>query len=122
MIILDPTMIRISATVPDELIAATDRYAASVDRSRSWVISESLRRYLQEADRDEAPRELAPGLGESRLGQLRADLQLTPRKRVEEAERTAREARLDRPSARELLIMFDTFEDYLEWDRGEAVR
>jgi predicted transcriptional regulator len=116
-------MIRISATVPDDVIAAANAYAASVDRSRSWVISESLRRYLAEPDRpEEALPQLAPGLGDSRLGQLRADLQLTPRQRVEEAERTAREARLGRPTAGELLIMFDSFEDYLEWDRWDALR
>lgn len=116
-------MIRITATIPEEVVVAADAHAASADRSRSWVISESLRRYLAEFDRpEEARAELGPGLGESRLGQLRADLRLTPLKRVEEAERTAREASSGRPMAGELLVMFDSFEDYFEWDRWEGLR
>jgi hypothetical protein len=116
-------MIRISATVPEEILAAADAHAAGLSRSRSWLISESLRRYLIESDsRDEPAPDLVPGLGESRLRQLRADLELTPLERVEAAERTAREASLGRSIAAELLVMFDSFEDYFEWDRWEASR
>jgi hypothetical protein len=116
-------MIRISATVPEDVIAAADAHAAGVNRSRSWLISEALRRYLSRLDRKgEALPEPTPGLGESRLSQLRADLGLTPLERVAEAERTAREASLVRPTAGDFVVTFDSFEDYLEWDRWDALR
>jgi metal-responsive CopG/Arc/MetJ family transcriptional regulator len=40
-------MIRISATIPEALVAAADERAKRLDRSRSWVISEALRRYFK---------------------------------------------------------------------------
>ncbi len=111
-------MIRITATIPDETLAAADARAAQLGRSRSWVISMALRRYLEEPAEPQA----APGLGSSRLAQLRADVSLTPEGRVREAERTAAEVEAAYPSAGKPLIVFDSFEEYFEWDRRESVR
>jgi Arc/MetJ-type ribon-helix-helix transcriptional regulator len=138
-LIYSHTMLRITVTLPEDVAAAADERAQRLDRSRSWVVAEALRRYLgpapsprPHADRDPEPtaegRDLppqpetsTPGLGPSRLEQLRADLRLTPEQRVKEAERTAREGARYAQPARQVLIMFDSFEDYLEWDRLDAL-
>ncbi|MGD2154093.1 MAG: hypothetical protein PVG79_12555 [Gemmatimonadales bacterium] len=71
-----------------------------------------------------AVREVAPapayrlGPGEYRRAQLEADLRLTPEERVREAEDTARLVELGRvESGRQRLLVFETYEDYLAWER-----
>jgi hypothetical protein len=125
---------RISITVPKALVAAADRQARALARSRSWVLAEALRGYLAGAvgaARAGAPvaavREPAlvpyatlpkPGLGDYRLGQLQADLRLSPEERVRAAEDTARAVpgARTRPRYRQVL-QFDRFEDFLAWKR-----
>ena len=115
---------RISITIPQPLVAAADRLAASLDRSRSWVVAEAVRRYAEQAQAPESPvREVTraqyrPGLTEQRLAQLEADLALTPEARVREAEDTARLSELgSSESGRQRLLVFDRYEDYLAWER-----
>lgn len=125
---------RISITVPKALVAAADRRARELDRSRSWVLAEALRGYLATAAGAERPRgSLAavrepatvpyaalprPGLGEFRLAQLEADLKLTPEQRVLAAEDTARTVPDERrrPRYRQVL-QFDRLEDFFAWKR-----
>lgn len=127
---------RISITIPQSLVRETAQRAKSLDRSRSWVVVDALRRYLAEpeargggASRLTEPSEdpfavgRSPGLGPSRRAQLAADLQLTPEARVKEAEHTARVAELRRPRGRvDRVLTFDRYQDYLVWDRWENVR
>jgi hypothetical protein len=113
-------MIRISATIPDAIVRAIDSHAERVDRSRSWVISEALRRYLESLPGPGPAQDM--GLDSSRLAQLRADLRLTPEERVKEADRTLSEYTSAHPSAGKPLIAFDSFEEYFEWDRKERLR
>lgn len=116
---------RISITIPEELVAQADRKAAGLDRSRSWVLVEALRRYLTapEALVRERPVEYAPGLGSSRAAQLAADLRLSPEERVLAAERTLLvDAERGPVPLRNRLLTFDRYEDFLEWERREAVR
>jgi predicted nucleotidyltransferase len=75
---------RIAITLPATDLAAADRLAKALDRSRSWVIAESIRRYTAA----EAAPPQSPGLGPYRLEQLKADLSLTPEQRVRAAQRT----------------------------------
>ena len=113
---------RISITLPQDVVAAADRRAAELDRSRSWVVVEALRAYLTRPSRGSLVA-ARPGLGDSRLAQLEADLALTPEQRVREAERTAREGELTSgrvPAARRI-VQFDRYEDYLDWKRWEGV-
>ncbi|MBI1722959.1 MAG: ribbon-helix-helix protein, CopG family [Gemmatimonadetes bacterium] len=118
---------RISITVPKGLVAAADRQARELGRSRSWVVAEALRAYLSGAAGAARAREPAlvpyatlpkPGLGEQRLGQLEADLRLSPEERVLAAEDTARAVpgARTRPRYRQVL-QFDRFEDFLAWKR-----
>ena len=120
---------RISITVARDLLVAADRRAKKLERSRSWVVAEALRRYLARpgAVRESAvaPYEAAgpKGLGSYRRAQLDADLALTPEQRVREAEQTARVAEL--AAGKRLghrVLTFDRYEDYLEWKRrGDLV-
>lgn len=117
---------RISITLPHDLLAAADRRARELDRARSWVLAEALRRYLDAATREPSapPYGVASqGLGPYRLEQLKADLALTPEQRVLAASRSAEVARLRRTSpARTQVIQFDRYEDYLDWKRREDIR
>jgi len=123
------TMLRITATIPDDLVSGADGRAAQLGRSRSWVLSEALRAYLASPasptilPRDREDASPTPGLGASRQAQLEADLRLTPEERVRAAEQTLREARrLEPPSGQHRVILFDSFDDYLEWDRRDGIR
>jgi hypothetical protein len=116
---------RVSLTLPKALLAAADRRAKELDRSRSWLIADALTAYLaipaRAVVRESTPPPYAgtPGLGEQRLDQLRSDLRLTPEQRVLEAERTVQAAAT--PPARWTgVLTFDRFEDYLTWKRREA--
>jgi hypothetical protein len=127
------TLTRISITIPEKLVRAADKRAKELDRSRSWVLVEALRRYLSDPSRvsrgrgvrEEATRQYGEGisgLGDQRTTQLEADLRLTPEQRVREAERTLRVSELLKPSTRhDRVITFDTYEDYLRWTDREDV-
>lgn len=130
------TYVRTSITLPPELVDAADRRARELDRSRSWVIAEALRRYVADPG-DRAAGAVAgrvseavmpymarrPGLGEYRQVQLEADMALTPEERVRTAEATARVGELSRATGRrEQVLAFERYEDYLDWKRREDVR
>lgn len=118
---------RISVTIPAALVKHADAEAKRRNRSRSWLVAEAVRRYLQAASASERVAEAPPvpyaaGLGAQRLAQLRADLRLTPEARVKEAERTLRAARPKgaTPYGRiTRVIGFERYEDYLEYKRRE---
>lgn len=114
---------RISITIPPELVEAADRRAAALDRSRSWLLVEALRSYLNRtpaaAVREPASTYLS-GLGEQRLRQLQSDLAMSVEQRVAAAEQTALVARLrGRPPQRDRIIGFDRLEDFLAWEQRE---
>ena len=123
---------RIAITLPPVVLAAADRRARRLDRSRSWVIAEAIRRFVVEEPSDNsalAPlREHVTGyqagptgdLGTLRLAQLEADLRLTPEQRVVAAEDTGRLARMVRPATGQQLLVLDRPEDYLCWKRQDA--
>ena len=73
---------RIAITLPPSELEAADRLAAQLDRSRSWVVAEAIRRYAAEQTA------VRPGadLGEFRRDQLRRDVTLSAEQRVREAE------------------------------------
>lgn len=104
---------RISMTIPPDVLRRADRIAKREGRSRSWVLTEAVRR-LAEPTPAQPPR-----LDDSRRTMLKADLALSPTERVLAAERTAREVPV-RPYA-SLFVTFDRFEDYLEWKRRETI-
>jgi len=60
----------------------------------------------------------APGLGPQRLAQLEADLRLTPEQRVLEVQDMldAMESARSRPKVHQV-VMFDSLEDHIAWQR-----
>lgn len=107
---------RIAISLPPEDLEAADRLARQWDRSRSWVIAEAVRRLVAAQPSTEPPGDPSapkPGLGESRLLQLRRDLALTPEQRVRLADETLRNAPASPapPGPR----FFDRYEDFLDW-------
>ena len=109
----DRPFARISLTIPPDVLRRADRIAKAEGRSRSWVLSDAVRRLA------EPPPARLPRLDESRRGMLKADLALSPTERVLAAERTTREVPVRRYGT--LFVTFDRVEDYLEWKRREAV-
>ena len=95
------------------MLRRADRIAKHQGRSRSWVLTDAVRRLA------EPPAARVPRLDDSRRTLLAADLALTPTERVEAAERTAREATVRRCAS--LFVTFDRFEDYFEWKRRETI-
>lgn len=127
-------LVRISCTVPEDVVAEADSIAEAEQRSRSWVVSEAIRRYAGGAP--QAPRmvrEVARppdagsaaepvGLDPMRRLQLQADMRLTPEDRVKAAEETATLGYLLHPPTGSRLVQFDRYEDYLTWKRREEIR
>src|ERR1051326_7536868 len=110
---------RISITLPRDVLAAADRRARALGRSRSWPIGEAIR-----ADLSQSPSPLQkprPGLAPLRLAQLQSDLELTPERRVRAGEESARLGELVRKShgRRHQVLSFDRYEDYVAWKRAE---
>lgn len=121
------SMSRVTITIPPDVLEDADRRAQELDRSRSWVVVEALKAWLNHAPASagivrEAPAAYAPGLGPTRRAQLEADLALGPEERVRLAEETARVPTLrGRTPLRDRVIVFDRHEDFLAWERREAL-
>ncbi len=126
---------RIAITLPEEDLAAADRLALTHDRSRSWIVAEAIRRYAA-ASSDAPPHRVAegtrdvaspvpaiePGIGPSRVAQLKRDLLLTPEARVREAELTLQTTETRGKTRTHHLMAFDQYEDFLNWKRTRDVR
>lgn len=121
---------RITITIPEDLLEATDHLATELDRSRSRLIVDALRRYVSQPEASasaatvrEAPAVYLPGLGPGRQSQLEADLALTPEERVVIAQQTAAVGELRRRGSplRRRVIVFDRSEDFFDWERWEAL-
>lgn len=107
----NPPYARIAITLPEADLAAADRLAQKLDRSRSWVIAEALRRFAA-ASIEPPP---ATELGASRRAQLHRDLALSPEERVHAAEETLEvSSRIGAPR------IFSHYDDFLAWQRAEG--
>ena len=132
------TFRRVTVTIPETVLEAADQLAADLDRSRSWVVAEGLRRLTAQpqtrgparfagepqpaaaAVRESVtpPHELAAAFRAAEQARIESDLALTPEERVRIAEEIARTAPASRRPPRFSRVMqFETFEDYLDWKR-----
>jgi len=116
---------RISITLPRDVLAAADRRARALDRSRSWLIVEALRAYLATPVRSQVREPDAPvyavrEVADARRQHLAADLKRSPAERLQRAEQLARLARQVRPrrGRRQQVIGFDSYEDFYEWKKA----
>lgn len=119
-----PPIARISITIPSDLLKAADRLAEELDRSRSWVIGEAVRRWNAEADatpRGPAPEWVSPPES-SRHEQLHSDMRMTVDARIRAAEDANLLDRELRPPCRGVrLTLFDRYQDYIDWKRYEGI-
>src|SRR2546422_5722317 len=114
---------RIAITLPKDILAAADRRAKALDRSRSRVIVDALRAYLASpaAVREEArPAYGSDPIGSARRAQLERDLARSPTERLRIAEAAARTARAHRAprGRRHQIIGFDSYDDFYEWKQS----
>ncbi len=109
--------VRVTCTIPAEVLRAADRVAARLDRSRSWVVSEALRRLDADVEPGPPPA-LRRAFRVAERSRLERDLALTPADRVRLSEKIARSApAAGRKPRRDRVLQFDTFEAYLDWKR-----
>lgn len=121
---------RISITLPPEVLAAADRLARQLDRPRSWVFAEAVRRLASAEIATPAPpagpsaggqeRSVlvpeSPSLEAGQLAELQADLELSVEERVHAAEERARAAPQESRRPGDQILFFNRFEEYLRWD------
>jgi hypothetical protein len=119
---------RVTVTVPTAVLSAGDELAARLDRSRSWVVSEALRRYAELPEASPVapavrepvapPYEVRQAFRAAELSRLESDLALTPERRVQIAQELARTAPAGRVRPRfRRVLQFDSYDDYLDWKR-----
>ena len=136
---------RITISVPRALVEAADRQAESLDRSRSWVLTEALRQYLGQtnavrgvreqatvpyaatrAPTVEAPEPITDAAAEiavARMRRLRSELALPALERLHRAEELARLGAPSTGSGVSLQVLgFDTYEAYYEWKKNRLIR
>lgn len=112
-------IVRVTVTLPSDLLSAADARARQLDRSRSRVVVEALRTYLaapvvREPVVAYAGREVAA----ARRLHLATEFRLLPAERLRRAEELVRLGRTaQRRKPRQQIIGFDTYEDYYEWKR-----
>lgn len=104
---------RISLTLPPEVLAEADRLAAELDRSRSWVITEAIRRLAGEEGA--TPRNPPASEGALRA-RLEADMARSTEDRVVAGERMAGLVASQAHADRDHLLSFRSYHGYLRWD------
>jgi len=121
---------RISMTIPGDVLRQADQLARQWSRSRSWVISEAIRRLAAQpaialpglslvAESAAPAYEARAAVAEGRLAQLRANLALAPAERLKRAESLVNLSRAVHPRARRTqIIAFDTLEDFALWKKA----
>jgi hypothetical protein len=113
--------VRVTCTVPAEVLRSADRLAARLDRSRSWVVTEAIRRLVAEPGAIAAaapPQGLRRAFLAAEQARLTSDLAMTPAERVRISEAMARTAPAGRREPQHSRVMqFDTYESYLDWKR-----
>lgn len=119
------TLTRITITLPRDLLAAADARAKRLDRSRSWVVAESLRQLVSGVPGVVREPPVAYGAREvleARRFHAASDLRLSPAERLRRAEELGRLGRTaQRRAPRQQVIAFDSYEDYYEWKKARLV-
>ena len=118
---------RISMTIAPDVLEAADRLAGRWGRSRSWVISEALRRLAAQPIESAWPAAVAEPLQNEgfvavasvKADQLRRTAALSPADRLREAESLVRLGRAARPRHRRAQVVgFATLDDFAQWKKA----
>ena len=125
---------RITITIPKEVLETADRRARELDRSRSWVVAEAVRRYGEPRGQESTtkhrsvPRESPPTayatseVADARRRHLRAEAGLPPGERLRRAEELGRLARQAQGRGRrEQVIGFESYDDFYEWKKRRLI-
>ena len=118
-----PPIARISITIPADVLTLADQLASQLDRSRSWVMAEALRRWKSVADTPVGPApDWVPPPESSRHEQLHSDMRMTVDARIRAAEEANLLDRELRPPCRGVrLTLFDRYDDYINWKKYEGI-
>lgn len=122
-----PAVARTSITLPPGDLSLADRIAARLDRSRSWVFAEAIRRWggarpaAEVASPSPAPEpSVPPGPALPPAIDPAAGLKLSPTARLERSQELTAEFRRAHPRAERIqIVAFGSLEDYRDW-RGPA--
>jgi hypothetical protein len=112
---------RISITLPRDVLAAADRRARQLDRSRSWVIAEAIRSYRGEPPSPTVTPPEAEEVAAARRRHLLADLQRTPEERLRRAAELLHLAPRSGSQPRAQVIGFDSYGDFDAWKKARRV-
>jgi predicted transcriptional regulator len=102
----------LSVSLPADLRSRLDAEAARQQRSRSFLVAESVREYLSRLDRR--------SFDEARERTLRDGLALSPAERLELSEELWRELTRGRRVTTPWTAGFETFDEYERWRRSGA--
>jgi hypothetical protein len=123
---------RIAITLPQEVLAAADRHARQLDRSRSWLVAEAVRQFTAAGSPRESPTEgvreaiwspYATSLAElARLKHLESQAGLTPEECLHRAEELLQLAPVRKGSPLKQVVGFASWDDFAQWKRGRRFR
>jgi predicted transcriptional regulator len=99
----------LSVSLPADLRSTLDAEAKRQRRSRSFVVAEAVRDYVEHQQRN--------AFTEARERTLRDGLALAPAERLRLAEELWREFERGRKSTKPWVATFNTFEEYERWRR-----
>jgi hypothetical protein len=102
------------------VLAAIDRRAKELGRSRSWVVTEAARSYAQtRVIRESDPDPYAAEFADARRRRLESDLRLPVVERFKHIAEMTRlgNARRRHSSRRHQVIGFDSYEEFYEWKK-----
>jgi predicted transcriptional regulator len=103
---------KIAISIPPADLEAADRLAERLDRSRSWIVSEAVRRFVADSAEE--------SLGASRREQLARDLSLTAEERIRSADEVV--AVPTRPLVHaERPTRFASYDEFAAWRRSRAI-
>jgi len=125
-------LVRVTCTLPADLVKAADALAEREGRSRSWVVAEAIRRVLASGTLPTPPAQVVregtrhphgDEFEDARHQRRVADLAMSPEQRVQVSEEMVRTADALHPRpAYHGVLAFDTWEDFQAWKKLERRR